>query len=127
MSYSPVAYRNRRRNRSLSRSRSPADERPRVSDQLRSRLGPRDSYESRGRRGRSPSRSRSSSVSRSSESLPIDNRRTASSDKHKTGHSPRGQRSPAASLSKSRSRSQTPPGNGNLVSYGDGSPDSRSK
>lgn len=134
MSYSPVAYRNRRRNRSLSRSRSPADERPRVSDQLRSRLGPRDSYESRGRRGRSPSRSRSSSMSRSSESLPADNRRTASSDKRtassdkrKSGHSPRGQRSPAASLSKSMSRSRTPPGNGNLVSYGDGSPDSRSK
>ncbi|KAH9298183.1 hypothetical protein KI387_029865, partial [Taxus chinensis] len=125
-SYSPVGYRNRRRNRSLSRSRSPVDERPRVIDHLRSRLGLRESHESRGRRGRSPSRS-SSSMSKSSEGLAIHNRGLALSDKNKSGRSPRRQQSPQASVSRSRSRSRTPPGNGSLVSYGDGSPDSRSK
>lgn len=109
ISRSPVKYRSRGRDRSLSprRSRSPiADRRPAVSDRLRSRLGPQgDSHVAE--RGRSRSRSRS----RSRGSPP-----PQSDDDNRRGKRGKGKaRSPSGS-----SRSSSPAGNNGLVSYGDG-------
>ncbi|KAL3849909.1 hypothetical protein ACJIZ3_011791 [Penstemon smallii] len=106
VSRSPGSYRGRARQRSRSpvRSPSPPDNRPTISDRLKSRLGPKtNDDEPIRRRGRSISRSRSSGSSRS---------RSASR-----------RRSRKVSPSRSSSRSSSPPGGPRgLVSYGDVSP-----
>jgi len=106
ISRSPVKYRSRGRDHSLSprRGRSPiADCRPAVSDRLRSRLGPRGNCHVAERgRSRSRSRARGSSASRS------DDDRRGKRGKEKAARSP-----------SSSSRSSSPAGNA-LVSYGDG-------
>eukprot|EP01018_Ginkgo_biloba_P029689 Gb_40825 [translate_table: standard] len=119
---SPVGFRNRARNktRSPSHSLSPVEERPRMSDHLRSRLGPNQATR---RRGRSNSRSRSSSESKSSRSLSHPKHAPVSHEKGKAEPSPRKLRS----ISRSRSKSRSPPGHASLVSYGDASPDSHSR
>uniref|UniRef100_F6HBJ1 peptidylprolyl isomerase n=2 Tax=Vitis vinifera TaxID=29760 RepID=F6HBJ1_VITVI len=107
-SRSPGAYhgRNRVRSRSPMRSPSPTDNRPPISERLRSRLGPQgdDQRPSDKGRFRSRSRSRGSSGSGSTEATP---------------QKPCGK---AASVSPSRSRSSSPDGQKGLVSYGDASP-----
>ncbi|XP_008802285.2 peptidyl-prolyl cis-trans isomerase CYP63 isoform X2 [Phoenix dactylifera] len=102
-----VGYRGRGRDRSRSPRRSPSpkfDLQPTVSDRLRSRLGPEGSRRSSDR-GRSRSRNRDSSASRSPDA------------------GPRGKKDKGNMRSRSSSRSSSPAGNRGLVSYGDGSPD----
>ncbi|KAL5561821.1 hypothetical protein UlMin_031568 [Ulmus minor] len=102
ISRSPGHRRSRYRDRSRSRSRSPVDKRPPVSDQLKSRLGPRvDSQKSPNGVGRR-SRSRGRSVSRSPDDSPPARRKAAASP--------------------STSRSSSPTVQRGLVSYGDLSP-----
>lgn len=116
ISRSPGGYRGRHRDRSQSqsptRSPSPIDNRPPISEKLKSRLGPRiDDQRSpvRGRlRSRSRSRSHGSSQSRSPDASPPKRR----------------DRKTSASPSRSRSSSSSPSGQRGLVSYGDASPDS---
>ncbi|XP_042516511.1 peptidyl-prolyl cis-trans isomerase CYP63 [Macadamia integrifolia] len=113
ISRSPVGYRGRGRDRSQSprRSPSPVNERPTISDKLRSRLGPRDDdrLPEKGR-SRSNSRSRQKSHSRSSADAG-------------PGHlGPK-----TTSRSPSRSRSSSPHGRKSLVSYGDASPEAGSR
>lgn len=94
----------RDRSRSPRRSRSPKNDRPAVSDKLRSRLGPLGSNQPL-ERGRSRSRSRGSSPSKSGGSVPRDEPK-----KEKL-------------RSRNNSRSSSPAGNnGGLVAYGDVSP-----
>ncbi|XP_031122615.1 peptidyl-prolyl cis-trans isomerase CYP63 [Ipomoea triloba] len=94
----------KKHNRTPSRSRSPVDRRPAISDKLKSRLGPRVDSQKPSSRGRSNSSSRSRGASHSSspETAPRKHARKAS-------HS-------------SRSRSSSPVGKRGLVSYQDISP-----
>nr|GMD26901.1 peptidyl-prolyl cis-trans isomerase CYP63-like isoform X1 [Ipomoea batatas] len=94
----------KKHNRTPSRSRSPVDRRPAISDKLKSRLGPRVDSQKPSSRGRSNSSSRSRGASHSSspETAPRKHARKAS-------HS-------------SRSRSSSPVGKRGLVSYEDISP-----
>ncbi|XP_059435924.1 peptidyl-prolyl cis-trans isomerase CYP63 isoform X2 [Corylus avellana] len=110
-SRSPGGYRGDYRNHN--RSRSPIDNRPPVSDRLKSRLGPRIDDQPSPSRGRlrSRSRSRGSPQSRSHDAAP---------PKHNG-------RMTSASPIRSSSRSSSPSGQRGLVSYGDASPDSGSR
>lgn len=110
-SRSPAGYRGDYRNHN--RSRSPVDNRPPVSERLKSRLGPRVDDQRSPSRGRLRSRSRShrSPQSRSPDAAP---------PKHNG-------RMTSASPIRSRSRSSSPSGQRGLVSYGDASPDSGSR
>ncbi|KAE8009795.1 hypothetical protein FH972_006208 [Carpinus fangiana] len=110
-SRSPGGYRGNYRNHN--RSRSPIDNRPPVSDRLKSRLGPRIDDQPSPSRGRlrSRSRSRGSPQSRSPDAAP---------PKHNG-------RMTSASPIRSCSRSSSTSGQGGLVSYGDASPDSGSR
>ncbi|XP_058086617.1 peptidyl-prolyl cis-trans isomerase CYP63 isoform X2 [Magnolia sinica] len=103
ISGSPVGYHGRARDHSLSPvpSQSPADERPSMSEKLRSRLGPQGGNHPSDGKGRLRSRSRSVSISRSPAKV----------------HPPKTSKSP------SQSGSGSPTGKRGLVSYGDGSPD----
>uniref|UniRef100_A0A7N0UEY1 peptidylprolyl isomerase n=2 Tax=Kalanchoe fedtschenkoi TaxID=63787 RepID=A0A7N0UEY1_KALFE len=106
-SRSPRPYHGR--DRKPSRSPSPTDKRPPISDNLKSRLGnkmddERPVTKGRGRR----SRSRTSSPSSNDSSPPL-------------------RRDKARSPPPKRSRSDSPATQKGLVSYGDGSPDSGSK
>lgn len=109
VSRSPGAYRGHDRveSRSQVRSPSPADNRPPISERLRSRLGPKGDDQRHLDKGRfrSRSRSRGSSASGSTDGTPQKRRGKA-----------------AASASPSRSRSSSPAGQKGLVSYGDVSP-----
>lgn len=107
-SRSPGAYhgRNRVRSRSPMRSPSPTDNRPPISERLRSRLGPQGDDQRPSDKGRFRSRSRS----------------RGSSGSGSTEATPQKPCSKAASVSPSRSRSSSPDGQKGLVSYGDASP-----
>ncbi|XP_034690899.1 peptidyl-prolyl cis-trans isomerase CYP63 isoform X2 [Vitis riparia] len=107
-SRSPGAYhgRNRVRSRSPMRSPSPTDNRPPISERLRSRLGPQGDDQRPSDKGRFRSRSRS----------------RGSSGSGSTEATPQKPCSKAASMSPSRSRSSSPDGQKGLVSYGDASP-----
>ncbi|KAJ7537416.1 hypothetical protein O6H91_11G005100 [Diphasiastrum complanatum] len=140
-SRSPLVRRDRGRrtySRSPSRSHSPHEERPRISDNLKARLGRQQagsqSKDTDGngsvRSGKNRSLSRSSHESRSprrsaSKSLSIRSDHEPSKDKVVAPS--RRQRPASGSLSRSPSRSRSPPANRSLVSYGGGSPDSHSK
>ncbi|XP_043725634.1 peptidyl-prolyl cis-trans isomerase CYP63-like isoform X2 [Telopea speciosissima] len=110
ISRSPVGYRGRGRDRSQSprHSRSPVNERPTISDKLRSRLGPRDD-------DRLPEKGRSRSNSRS--------RRNSSHSRSSADAGPGNPGDKTSSRSLSRSRSSSPRGRKSLVSYGDASPE----
>eukprot|EP00246_Nothoceros_aenigmaticus_P011209 TRINITY_DN2975_c0_g1_i2.p1 TRINITY_DN2975_c0_g1~~TRINITY_DN2975_c0_g1_i2.p1 ORF type:complete len:731 (-),score=131.94 TRINITY_DN2975_c0_g1_i2:485-2677(-) len=136
-SRSPVGRRPRARSQTPSGSRSPVEAHPRVSDNLRARLGPRMGSQARdpesngaGKARKNPARSRSSSESRSprrsgSESRSPRGRALVAYGKEKLASPAR--KAGSRSSSRSPSRSRSPPGNAGLVSYGEGSPDSRSK
>lgn len=100
-SRSPGGYRGRHRDHS--RSQSPTEKQPSISERLKSRLGPRSDKQSSPVRGRLKS-----TQSRSPDAAPPDHR----------------DRMGSASPSSSRPTSNSPSGQRGLVSYGDGSPDS---
>lgn len=108
VSRSPRAYRGRNRvpSQSPMRDPSPSDNRPAISERLRSRLGPQGDDQRPSDKGKFRSRSRSRG---SSESGSID----------ATQQKPLGKTS---SVSPRRSRSSSPAGQKGLVSYGDASP-----